>query len=202
MTDEHFDVDRKARVNRLKQQARELSGGEMIEGQTEECPPEIAEEFWQQVVDYEEAPWTTNFRQLEESGLTLPPPDQLGDWEVSAKLWQVIEGLARLRVFLENTDHLSDRELYAWLSDEGLREETKALPYDENSACHLSPIGSGSEEDTNIYLKYYADEEWRRQWTSDFPKESIPVHQNPPYDRDRHLPQAHPSSKPFLDGDS
>jgi hypothetical protein len=39
-------------------------------------------------------------------------------------------------------------------------------------------------------LKYYADEDARRDWLKDFPDYDIPVHENPPYDRDRDLPQA------------
>jgi hypothetical protein len=39
-------------------------------------------------------------------------------------------------------------------------------------------------------LKYYADEDARRDWLKDFPDYDMPVHENPPYDRDRDLPQA------------
>jgi len=50
--------------------------------------------------------------------------------------------------------------------------------------------GSGSEEDNQIYLKYYADAEHRIQWALDWPDDIIPDHENPPFDRDRHLPQS------------
>ncbi len=50
-------------------------------------------------------------------------------------------------------------------------------------------LGSSSEEDTRLYLKYYADDVWRRQWQEDFPSHSIPEHENPRYDRDGVLPK-------------
>jgi hypothetical protein len=182
-------TEREKRIAELKRQAEELTGGEMVEGEMEDTPPEVAEGFWQHVVDYEKAPWTTNFKQLEESGMELPAPETLKDEQLTKKLWEVIHRLALMRVFLNETDHLSDRELYTELWTDMLREEVKAMPLDEDSACHLSPLGGCSEEDIQLQMKYYADEEWRRQWQEDFPDFAMPEHEDPPYDRDRFLPQ-------------
>ena len=109
------EVEREKRIAELKREAQELAGGKMVEGGGEDTPPEVAEGFWKHVVDYEKAPWTTNFKQLEEAGIQLPAPETLNDEQLSKKLWDVINGLALLRVFLENTNHLSDRELYTEL---------------------------------------------------------------------------------------
>ena len=136
------------------------------------------------------APWTTNFQQLEEAGIELPDPETMNDEKLTAKLWEVIEALARMRVFLESTNHLSDRELYTELWKDVLREETKAMVYDEYSAWHIDLIGSGSDEHTDLWMKYYADEKTRRQWMKDWPDYEMPEHEDPPYDRDRHLPNA------------
>jgi hypothetical protein len=182
-------TEREKRIAELKRQADELTGGKMVEGEMEDTPPEVAEGFWQHVVDYEKAPWTTNFKQLEESGMELPAPESLKDEQLTKKLWEVIHRLALMRVFLDETDHLSDRELYTELWTDMLREEVKAMPLDEDSACHLSPLGGCSEEDIQLQMKYYADEEWRRQWQEDFPDFAMPEHEDPPYDRDRFLPQ-------------
>ena len=177
------------KIEDLKRQAEELCGGQMEVRTLDDCSAEVEEAFWKHVVDYEEAPWTTNFQQLENAGVSLPPPDSLNDEELTAKLWEVIQKLALLHVFIEQTDHLSDRELYTHLWTDSLREETKALPPDANSACHIQMLGSGSEEDNLLYLKYYADEASRRHWQEEFPNDPIPGHEDLPYDRDRVLPK-------------
>ena len=181
--------DRGKRIEDLKRRAAELCGGEMNVGGLDDCPAETEEAFWEQVVDYEEAPWTTHFQQLETAGVSLPPPDSLNDEELTAKLWEVIHKLALLRVFIEDTDHLSDRELYTHLWSNSLREETKALPPAANSEYHIQMLGSGSEEDNRLYLKYYADDAARQHWQEEFPNDPIPRHEDPPYDRDRLLPK-------------
>jgi hypothetical protein len=181
--------DQDKRIEDLKRRAEELCGGQMELGGPNDCSAETEEAFWKHVVDYEEAPWTTHFHQLESAGVSLPPPDSLNDEELTIKLWEVIHKLALLQVFIEQTDHLSDRELYKHLWTDSLREETKALPLDANSAWHIQLLSGGSEEDNQLYLKYYADDVWRQQWQQDFPKDPIPAHEDPPYDRDRLLPK-------------
>jgi hypothetical protein len=158
-------------------------------GSLDDYPAEMEEAFWKHVVDYEEAPWTTHFQQLENAGVSLPPPDSLNDEELTAKLWDIIQKLALLHVFIEQTDHLSDRELYTHLWSDALREETKAMPLVAGSAYHIQLLSSGSEDDNQLYLKYYADDDWRRQWHEEWPDDPIPAHVDPPYDRDRLLPK-------------
>jgi hypothetical protein len=181
------------KIEALKRRAEELCGGQMTVGTLDDCPSEVPEEveegFWKHIVDYEEAPWTTNFQQLENAGVSLPTPDSLNDEELTAKLWDIIQKLALLRVFVEQTDHLSDRELYTHLWTNSLREETKALPMAANSAYHIQLLGGCSEEDMLLYLKYYADDDFREQWQKDWPNDPIPAHEDPPYDRDRLLPK-------------
>jgi hypothetical protein len=183
------------RIDALKRRAKELSGGKMDVVRLddypaeEDYPEEVEEGFWKHVVEYEEAPWTTNFQQLENAGVSLPAPESLNDEQLTAKLWEVIQKLALLHVYIEQTDHLSDRELYTHLWNDSLREETKALSLVSNGAWHIQLLGSGSEEDNQLYMKYYADEDYRRQWHKDFPKDPIPPRQDPPYDRDRLLPR-------------
>src|SRR5882724_3428105 len=94
------------RIEDLKRQAEELCGGQMEVGSLDDCPAEVEEGFWKYVVDYEKAPWTTHFQQLENAGVSLPPPDSLKDEELTATLWDIIQKLALLRVFIEQTDHL------------------------------------------------------------------------------------------------
>jgi len=69
-----------------------------------------------------------------------------------------------LRMFLYSTNHLSDRELYEELWHEVLREEGPVMQLSNDSAWHIDLLGSGSEEDNWLYLRYYADEETRQRW--------------------------------------
>jgi len=178
-------IDQEIRINELKHEAQELTGGKMTAWESENCPPEIAESFWQRVVDYEKAPWVTDFDRLVEAGVEMPEPDKLTDSEVTAKLWEVIERLAEMGVSLSNTNHLSDRELYADLWSDLLREEHPSMSAD--GVWHIDILGSGSEEDTYNYHKFYADEKTRRDWLERWPNDEMPPHENPPYDRDSRL---------------
>ena len=190
MAKQNAEDQRDKRIEDLKHRAEELCDGKIEVGRLDDCPEETEEAFWKYVVDYEEAPWTTHFHQLEMAGVSLPPPDSLNDEEVTAKLWEVVHKLALLRVFIEQTDHLSERDVYTHLWTDSLREETKLLPPAANGAWHIQMLGGCSEEDNQLYLKYYADEAWRRHWHKDFPDDPIPAHEDPPYDRDRLLPKA------------
>ena len=183
------DDDLDKRIEDLKRRAEEICDGQMEVSSLDDCPAEMEESFWKHVVDYEEAGWTTNFQQLEAAGVSLPTPDSLNDQELTVKLWEVIHKLALLRVFIEQTDHLSDRELYRHLWTDSLREETKALQPAANSAWHIQILGGCSEEDNRLYLKYYADDDSRRHWQEDFPDDPLHAHEKPPYDRDRLLPK-------------
>lgn len=188
-TDHESNV-RMKRIQKMKERAHELTGGQMIDGHACNPPPEVEEGFWNYVVAWEEAPETTHFKQLKEAGVTLPAPDSLDDAELSLKLWEVIDKLATFRAFLHETNHLSDRELYTLLWSDILREETKDLTFVEGTNCQIPLLGSGSEEDTDLYLKFYADDDYRKSWLKEFPEAEMPQHVDPPYDRDRYLPEA------------
>ena len=71
-------------------------------------------------------------------------------------------------------------------------------PNDLERVDRVDVLGSGSEEDTYLYLKYYADDDWRRFWLKDFPDDEIPDHEDPPYDRDRLLPKPPGPESPEL----
>jgi hypothetical protein len=183
-------INHEKTIAELKQRAKDLAGGQMLEGKINDSPPEVTEGFWNYVVAWEEAPETTHFKQLEDAGLSLPAPETLDDGELTKKLWEVIEKLSSFRAFLHETNHPSDRELYMLLWTDILRQETKDLSNVEGTNCQIPLLGSGSEEDNFLYLKYYADEDERRLWQEDFPDAALPDHIDPPYDRDCYLPEA------------
>lgn len=184
------DIDQKIRINELREAAREAAGGEMVDWQSPDMPPDLAESFWGNVLQYESAEKTCHFIQLTAMGIELPEPDVLDEAAVTAKLWEVINALAGMDVFLSQTDHWNDRELYEHMWYDTLREITVDMPPGSGWTHHIDFLSSGSDEDNSLYLKYYADEEWREIWRRDFPDEIIPDHVDPPYDRDSKLPKA------------
>jgi len=179
---EHDDL-----IERLKAQAAASADGRMVAYESAGLAPDVQEQFWRNAVAFETAGSTDLTKELTAIGVELPEPDDLDDVALHEALWRIIEGLARLHVFLEYTDHLSDRELYTKLLRELLPEEMPALDADENSAWHIDVLGYDKPE---LYLKYYADEKTRESWRIDFPDNPIPAPAAPPYDRDNYLPQS------------
>jgi hypothetical protein len=85
--------------------------------------------FWTIHYDLELAPMTTNLQQLREVGVSMPPETDLPDGSLLHRhLWEVIETLADLGIYLLRTDHLDDRELYRLLEGRILREPVRDLP--------------------------------------------------------------------------
>ena len=181
--------DRQARIEAVLRRAAELAGAALV-AEPDDGPPIIVERFWQSVLDRELAPITTDFELLTRDGLDLPPPGSLADDQLTAKLWEVIRHLAARRTFLERTDHLSDRELYARLWYQALRAEHPDLPVDESTAWHIDLAGGCTEEEVYQEHQFYATEQERRDWLASFPDYAMPAHVDPPYDRDRFLPKA------------
>ena len=86
--------------------------------------------FWAMVYDFERAPSTTNRRQLAQLGIVAPTAaevDTLTDDEVADRLRGVVDGLARLGIYLLNTDHLDDRQLLGRLAADILDEEVREV---------------------------------------------------------------------------
>ncbi|HKV12887.1 MAG TPA: hypothetical protein VJ725_32390 [Thermoanaerobaculia bacterium] len=157
---------------------------------SEDDPDDLEATFLEYVAAYEQIEPRALFEILSEGGLALQPPDELDDSQVSASLQDVIHALALLGAFLHNTNHLSDRQLYEELWGEILHEPAVLMPDNPDFAYHIDMVGSGSEEHTDLYLKYFADEETRQMWQKDWPEDPVPEHETPPYDRDRFLPRA------------
>lgn len=187
--DDEADIDREIRIDKMKRELDEIGGGKMFSGSFGPVPLKVEEAFLEQVLAYERAELDTNFNRLVQRGVALPPGAELDDAALSVKLADVVRELGELRCFLHDTDHLSDRELYDWLWNSGLRDDSPDTSGMPDAAWQTSPIGAGRDEDTAIWLKYYADEEERRRWHHDFPDDPIPAHEPLPFDRDRHLPR-------------
>ncbi len=181
------EIERRMNIHRLKNEANEIAGGEMTGSESPDLPSEISEQFWQNVVAFEKAPRRSGLSQLEEAGISMPPNSELSDEELSARLWQIIEFLATKRTYIYWTNHLSDRELYDFVREEVSDTSIPDLP---GMNLNTSPIGSGNEEDTLLYFRFYANDEDRQSWMKQFPDYEMPAKETAPFERDHLLPQA------------
>jgi len=175
------------RINKLRTELEKLGGSTST---LEAMPADMEEEFLRHVLEYETAEQISLLRLLENAGLQVTPPESLADDVLKIKLKEIIDRMGAVGAYLVHTNHLSDRDLYQYLYHEALREETVLFPENPSYAYMIDLTGSGSEDDNQTYLKYYADEEHRRQWAHDWPDDRMPEHEEPPFDRDRFLPQS------------
>lgn len=179
---------RQRHIKEMREKLERSTGQPSTMFLAEDGDSEFEESFLEQILAFEGVDEVSLFDELEKGGTSLPAPEALDEEQLHVKLWEVIRGMARLGHYLYSTDHLSDRELYGRLWNDLLREPTSVLPSNPNFACHIDILGGWSEEDTYIYLKHYADDEERRRWAKEWPEDTVPAHEDPQYDRDRHLP--------------
>ena len=175
------------RIAKLRQEVEKLGGSTMS---LESMPADMEEEFLRHVLEYETAEPISLFQLIENSGLQIPAPDDLGPEALTTRLSEIIARMASLGAYVLHTNHLSDRALYEYLYHDGLREEAVLFPENPSYAYMIDLTGSGSHEDNQVFLKYYADEKYRRQWATDWPDDPMPESEAPPFDRDRFLPQS------------
>src|ERR1041385_4185321 len=187
MTEYAEEPDQEKRIERLRDEIVKLGGTFSSEP---DVPADLEEEFLRQILEYEQSQPIALFEILKNGGLEVPAPDDLDDGALTDKLWEVIERMAGMGAYLLHTNHLSDRELYTYLYTDGLIEEATLFPEDPNYAYMIDLTGSGSEEDNLLYLKYYADDEYRLHWATDWPEDPIPPREQPPYSRDIKLPRS------------
>ena len=183
------EPDQEERIAKLRAELEKLGGITMT---LQSLPADMEEEFLRHILEYETAEPISLLALLAKLGVEVPAPDQLDDNTLETKLKEVINGMASLGAYLLHTNHLSDRELYEFLSD-CLTEEVVLFPDNPDSAYIIDLIGgveSGSDEDIQTYLKYYAAEKDRVKWGHDWPGDKIPRHEDPTFDRDRFLPQS------------
>jgi hypothetical protein len=187
MTNFDENLDQEQRLEKLRAELKSLGGGFSAES---EIPGDLEEEFLKRVLEYERAQPITLLQLLSNAGLTVPPPGDLDDGDLTTKLWEVIQGMSSLGAYLLNTSHLSDRALYEYLYNEALREEATLFPENPGYAYMIDLTGGVSDADTELFLRYYADEAYRKQWARDWPEDPMPEHVDPPFDRDARLPQS------------
>ncbi len=190
------------RIEKLNERIAELTDGKMTFDGADDLPPDVREQFLENVVAIEETGWSRPADHLEKGGLELVPPEELDDEAVREKLREVIHAMALRNMYVMHTDHLSDRELYSALL-ESLREESFMGSPEPTAGFHygIDILGSYGDEEMYLYNKYYASDESRESWLREFPDYDMPEREKPPYDRDRLLPQAEMTPPPQLDLD-
>ncbi|GIW97610.1 MAG: hypothetical protein KatS3mg111_0943 [Pirellulaceae bacterium] len=115
--------------------------------------------------------------------LVLPRPSTLDDDVLRDLLYDAIDRLYAVRVVLEMTDHLSDRELYTVIYRDILPAVEKKVDLPGNYLVWRCL----DESDTETWLKYYATEAERMQWFNENGG-PLPEVEAPPYPRK--LPRA------------
>jgi hypothetical protein len=138
----------------------------------------------------EDCPWRTPREILTRHGYTPFPPENLNNHQLPGRLWELLYAAAARRFFFHDTDHLSDRDCYKLLWEKWLDEPTADIPLEAETNTHLnlSELNANGLTHEEIWLRYYAREDDRELWRKDDPNFAFPPHEDPPYDRDRHLP--------------
>ena len=101
-------------------------------------PDDRDEFYWTMIYDLEMAPSTTGREQILEFGIVPTPPQELSNYvDLHDELWTVIEALSRCGIYLINTDHLNDTDLYARLYYKILDEPCKMMPPEAECAEYI-----------------------------------------------------------------
>ncbi|MHB1037695.1 MAG: hypothetical protein ACYC35_27175 [Pirellulales bacterium] len=144
----------------------------------QELPTPVENEFLASILAWERAPVLPVYRWFEPE-LTLPPPESLDDGQLHELLWDVIQRLYDKRIVLDFTDHLSDRKLYGLIYRDILPAPEKRIDSPSNYLHWDCADASGDPE---VWLRYYASEEERRDWAESYNAPLPPV-EIPPYRR-------------------
>lgn len=182
-------IEQALRLGDLRKEVMDRVEGESIEFVSDDMPMDTQEAFWKHVLAFEEAEESTLEERLKrEVDFVAPDPKSLEtDVEVSEALWNLIHALASIRVFLDCTNHLNDRDLYRLLVYGTLPDVTTVPPTGSEWNTRILAYEYGVPDDpdgTLTYLRYYADDETREEWDAS----EVPPKEDAPFDRDRLLP--------------
>ena len=181
-----MSTHREDRIERLKQQIREVVGEEPFFSSIPDCPPEVEESFLERVLWFEQESRRPLRERLAEAGIVLTDPDQLDDSDISQHMWDAIQALVTCQIIPTNTDHLSDREVYTHLWHTARNGET-VMPDFFSRGWVIDFTGHG-EKGIDVYVKYFASDDERRAYQQRFPNHPFPDHCEPPYSRDHLIP--------------
>lgn len=125
----------------------------------------------------------TPLDELTKRGLAPPVPASVTDDELPKVIEKLHFDLEQIRVFIGYIEHLSDRQLYELLWNDLLTKPEILGPDNPDFGYHWDVIGGWSEEDTEVWLRYYATDEERKehvsQWGGELPKSELPPFPKP-----------------------
>lgn len=149
----------------------------------------LIDSFKRWIKKVDEAPTTTWKEELSVRGYDFVYRLDENDAEVRLRLEILLEALAGMQVFVSNTDHLSDRELYTVLLNKHLVQAVAQIPFDNHTGCVIDIIGSEVQEDPLNWLRYYASNRERMEWAKQNVGKRLPALEQPPYSRESRLPK-------------
>jgi hypothetical protein len=141
-------------------------------------PTPVENEFLASMLAWERAP-VLPLSDWFEPKLVLPSPESLDDAQLHVTLWRTIERFYEQRILLELTDHLSDRQLYCLIYRDILPSPEKKVDLPKN---YLHWHCLDDKEDPETWLRFYASDEERRQWTAET-QQALPPAESPPFPR-------------------
>ncbi|MBM3839412.1 MAG: hypothetical protein FJ398_15860 [Verrucomicrobia bacterium] len=133
--------------------------------------------------------WERPIDRLQRAGVSFLPPDELTDETIPAKLWELLHNLACQSFYVQNSNHISDRELYAALWTRGLRDEALLPGRSRTGGWFHDCIGSGSDEHSQLWLRFHATDQERAEHARRWPDDPMPPREKPPFNRDWRLPK-------------
>jgi hypothetical protein len=133
--------------------------------------------------------WTPPAQQLAEQNISLLPPAEITDETLTPILWELLHNLALRGFYVLQTDHLSDRELYAKLWERGLRDPAYLPGRNPRGGWFHDFLGSWGEDDMQLWLRYYATDEERAKHAAEWPKDVLPPKEKRPFNRDWRVPK-------------
>ena len=133
--------------------------------------------------------WIPPAQQLARQNIPLLPPAEITDEMLAPILWVLLHNLALRGFYVLHTDHVSDLELYAELWERGLRDPAYLPGRNPRGGWFHDLLGSWGDDEVQLWLRYYASDEERAKHGKDWPKDTIPPKEKPPFNRDSRLPK-------------
>lgn len=141
-------------------------------------PLTVENEFLASMLAWERAPILPIYRWFSPE-LRPPRASMLNDDDLHTILWDVVQKLYEKRIVLDFTDHLADRELYTLIVRDILPSREKMIETGTNYLHWDCARGSGDPE---VWLRYYATEDERQEWSRTY-RQPLPPRCDPPYSR-------------------